>query len=1199
MEAFDLLYEMHQEDDPQRTPEDICATILNQNLHGIDIDERAIQIAHAALWMHAVERAPKLRPDLVTMLGEHLVAANLALPKDRAHLQLFLAKHPDDSPLEPTLDAIFRGLSDADQLGTLLRLEEDVEQALQKLKDESDLRGSQVLRESQAKMPFMAEQYTLEESLPRRDYGVWKREVLERLKQHFLQEAMLPNPASSFFGRDAHQGLALFELLARRYDVVAANPPYLGHGKCGPTVDRCLSAYIGSADLYAAFIERSLQLADTHGVVGILSLSSYLSSDDYVELRAFLLNSCQIQLLVNLSNKTFEGLSNPNAVFFSMTVFSKSQSRRKEIHTFDLEGFDLDQKKDVLLDCLSAHPASPERLSICRQAAFDLLPGKPIAFNLPLWAQKAYEVGKCVRDFADARQGLRTGDNDRFLRLRWEISVSDRWVRYAKGGTFRRWAGNDEWALDWEFDGARLRHFTDRAGNLRSRPQNIQYFFRDGCSWASNSVSAFAVRRLEPNSAFGAGGSSAFPKEGVTTTEVLMGVFNTPAFGQMFSAIQPGANFGEGYLESLPFPPALCRLTALESEVATCFDLQQRLLEFEITSEAFALASGNQTPDLLQFCARVVVRQIDIELELHKTECRVWDRVEAAYEVPEELRTTLRRYDVVPQGPQGEAGIIGRFLDAVADAKPQPAALPWRATQNSVEEALVCLRIHPARIHGLLVSNNAQQEIIGRATSSASDVAKSLVTAMVLHILGHSWRNVHFPKSQDPVQSVGIVPLTEIRSENSLAHRIGNLLTEYSSSPSSDFEQITGAPLWQWLTRGWFQEHVSQFRNRPVAWQLETRPSGKSATPILSCLVSSQRLAGSLPTLRTYYAGTMLRVGFESEMRVLGTLNSLTDDQKGRKFKLEAWIDELKRFQDTLEEVEVRGFATSGLRRFAVEDGVYSMTRRFLGRFRDHIRQGPLAEWREKAASDGLPSALPTWIAAAVDRVDRQCVALAPEPPDQETPDEELTPPALASLFELRAPSIVGAATHAICRDWQQRFDSAMVQPVKQQIRFAEAVIKDLPAGIESLLRRRELKAEVKRLKKTIAELTAQSMALRLHIEAWQFPDASLWSNWLATQPLYDEISSIDGRRQPPVTIAEFIAQESQYLPDNNDGVRANIAPLQKAGVLAHDVLDAKDLDRVIADRAESRADERRWVRQGILPQPGWWPDHSHENEAS
>ena len=83
------------------------------------------------------------------------------------------------------------------------------------------------------------------------------------------------------------------------------------------------------------------------------------------------------------------------------------------------------------------------------------------------------------------------------------------------------------------------------------------------------------------------------------------------------------------------------------------------------------------------------------------------------------------------------------------------------------------------------------------------------------------------------------------------------------------------------------------------------------------------------------------------------------------------------------------------------------------------------------------------------------------------------------------------------------------------------------------------------------------------------------------------------------MTIAEFIAQESQYLPDNNDGVRANIAPLQKAGVLAHDVLDAKDLDRVIADRAESRADERRWVRQGILPQPGWWPDHSHENEAS
>jgi hypothetical protein len=89
---------------------------------------------------------------------------------------------------------------------------------------------------------------------------------------------------------------------------------------------------------------------------------------------------------------------------------------------------------------------------------------------------------------------------------------------------------------------------------------------------------------------------------------------------------------------------------------------------------------------------------------------------------------------------------------------------------------------------------------------------------------------------------------------------------------------------------------------------------------------------------------------------------------------------------------------------------------------------------------------------------------------------------------------------------------------------------------------------------------------------------------------MYDAISGLDGVHQPPRTVAEWIAQESAYAPDINDGVRVNIAPLQKAGILAAEVLAAKDVDKAIADRAEWRADERRWCREGKLPQPGWWP---------
>ena len=137
----------------------------------------------------------------------------------------------------------------------------------------------------------------------------------------------------------------------------------------------------------------------------------------------------------------------------------------------------------------------------------------------------------------------------------------------------------------------------------------------------------------------------------------------------------------------------------------------------------------------------------------------------------------------------------------------------------------------------------------------------------------------------------------------------------------------------------------------------------------------------------------------------------------------------------------------------------------------------------------------------------------------------------------------------------------------------------------------KELKADIKVLNSKIAEKAYLAQTVRDQIEPWRSQEPSTWGDWLAEQPLFDQISSLDHRRPVPTTIAEFIAQESLYAPDINDGVRVNIVPLQKAGLLAADVIAAKDLDKAIADRAEWRSDERRWVREGKLPQPGWWPE--------
>ena len=142
------------------------------------------------------------------------------------------------------------------------------------------------------------------------------------------------------------------------------------------------------------------------------------------------------------------------------------------------------------------------------------------------------------------------------------------------------------------------------------------------------------------------------------------------------------------------------------------------------------------------------------------------------------------------------------------------------------------------------------------------------------------------------------------------------------------------------------------------------------------------------------------------------------------------------------------------------------------------------------------------------------------------------------------------------------------------------------------------MKIDIKVWQKELALKSGQGQSVRDAIESWLCPEALpacgaqaglTWEAWLAGQDLYDKMSSLNGKRPPPHTVGEFIRQESLYQPDINDGVRVNIAPLQRAGLLTADVLAGKDVEKAIADRADWRDDERRWCREGKLPKPGWW----------
>ncbi|MBI2837086.1 MAG: hypothetical protein HYX75_02135 [Acidobacteria bacterium] len=358
IEAFELFYSMYVEEGAITDPGQICSSILERNLYGIDIDERAVQIAALALVMKAKEKAPHFVPRRV-----NIVATNIRLPAGKDHLEEFLRKYPEDVQLKPALFAVFEGLAHADELGSLLQIEEPVEKELQALKARYEAVGSpseqlalwdEYQKPVQGKLPIGVE-----------SYEAWNVRAIGRIHAHFEAEAHGADLGAAFFGEAAAKGVTLLEMLSRRYDVVAANPPYMGSKSMGPVLKRHVELHFssGKRDLYAAFILRCLQLAADGGRVAMVTQQSWMFLRSFADLRALdgekrkkaqrafggVLREATIEALAHLGPRAFAEIGGEvvNTALFVLAKAKPAPDHR--LTAFRLVGPKSSEEKDSLL----------------------------------------------------------------------------------------------------------------------------------------------------------------------------------------------------------------------------------------------------------------------------------------------------------------------------------------------------------------------------------------------------------------------------------------------------------------------------------------------------------------------------------------------------------------------------------------------------------------------------------------------------------------------------------------------------------------------------------------------------------------------------------------------------------------------------------------------------------------------------------
>lgn len=347
-------------------------------------------------------------------------------------------------------------------------------------------------------------------------------------------------------------------LLAQKYDVVVTNPPYMGSNGMNSTLSQYIkNNYPNSKnDLFAVFIELGLNMINPNGYQAIITQHAWMFLSSYEKLRSKLLNH-DIVNMAHLGTRAFEEISGE---VVQTTAFVLSARKTQGYLGTYVRLVDLgsqDEKETAFLSGEHRYTASTDN--------FAKIPGSPVAYWVSDIALSAF-ANKPLEGFAKPRQGMATSDNNRFLRLWYEIEIDKcgfnlsqdeskisglKWFPYNKGGKFRKWYGNNDYVVNWENDGFEIRNFSDGNGYIRSRPQNTQFYFQEGVTWTTLSSGSLSARWSPEGFLFDTKGSTCYfdSKDYIKYTLAFL---NSKVVNALLQVLAPTLDYNAGSLAKLP-----------------------------------------------------------------------------------------------------------------------------------------------------------------------------------------------------------------------------------------------------------------------------------------------------------------------------------------------------------------------------------------------------------------------------------------------------------------------------------------------------------------------------------------------------------------------------------------------------------------------------------------------------------------------
>lgn len=533
-EFFDMLYRIYT-DEKWYDSHDAIESIFKNNIAGIDLDTRAMQLSTFALLLKACQKDESfINADVMpSVLDMPSVTFDGAMPTVN---ELF--RNYNEAINKEATDA-FRLIEKADELGSIMK-------------------------------------FNLSDAT---------REAMQTVVADYRIQA----------DADAEivKSMDLMLMLTDKYSAICMNPPYMGRKH----MDDCLALYTNNeypnskADLFAVFMDVAIERLQKIGKFGMINMQSWMFLPKFEDLRYDVISNYTIDNVLHLGTNTFEELTGEVVNSTTFVITKNPHVNDTNAKFFRFTGCKTCNDKE------QAFLRRSNRF-ITSQSIFLNINGYPIGYWLSNKILSLFDNKDYMSKYGKAYQGLATADNDRFTRLWYEVSLKSigfnmdsteealysekKWFPYNNGGKGRRWYGNQTDIVNWENDGYEIKEFKDEKGKQKSRPQNTGQYFKEVISWNMITLSGLYFRYFPKGFIF-SNASNSFPCNGNILG--VLGFLNSKFTPNLLELLSPGTNMSNGVLAK--FPNMVVEDITFQGIVKHCIDISKQDWDAHETSWDF------------------------------------------------------------------------------------------------------------------------------------------------------------------------------------------------------------------------------------------------------------------------------------------------------------------------------------------------------------------------------------------------------------------------------------------------------------------------------------------------------------------------------------------------------------------------------------------------------------------------------------